>query len=503
MIPMALLLRKNRSMNTTFVTKAASRTSLLCFLAILTASCETPSPNPPANTTSASSSSSGGETGGAGGNAGSSVGGSAGNGAGGGDAGGAGGAGGNGGNGGAGGNPISNISLVGSPCPLGFIADIVACADALLADPQYTHYAQAVLACSDAMSVADAYEKSCAEDMPTPVYCQVDFSQVWFELQDRCINDALPAFAERTCVFGARYRDALDSKRLLVLSKTILDVNSPLSNVEALQVVSALQPSSAMVMTVAEAFARVDQGKINRVELADRWNGRRYTVLEYGAGDNSYGRFFKAGTDLGLADIQDGDLYQCTADPGPGGEDCDGYFTPSTCTSPLVCAGPAMQGTNGLCSDIAPVAKDGNPCSMPLDCGPDAYCSSIGICTSPWKTGVFSDIAFAPLVSGAEVTRTILVKGLATVPTNGVMDLLIRHPDATELTVTLTNPLGTVIPIFQGNPGGQDLELNGASFSAPGDEPINGAWTLHIQDASGGETGWLSHWRMSFTSRWD
>jgi Proprotein convertase P-domain len=479
-------------MTTTFFTKAPPRASLVLPLAIFAIHCDAPDPNPPANTTSASSSSSSSSSGpgGTGGAAGSGAGGSAGNGSG-------------GGGGGAGGGPISNISFVGSPCPPRFITDIVACADGLVADPQFTSYVEAVIACSDAVPLADAYDASCAQDTPTPIYCGVDYSQVWTDLQDRCINEAMTAFAERTCVFGARYRDALDSKRLLVLSKQILDANSTLDNIQALQVVSAIEPSSHMAMTPADVFAVVDGGQVNRLELADRWNGRRYTVIEYGAGDNSYGRFFKAGTDMGLADIQDGDLYQCKADPGPGGENCDGYFSPSTCTSPLVCAGPAIQGTNGLCSLITPVANDGAPCSMDLDCGPDAYCTNIGICISPWKTGVFSDIAFAPLVDGAILSRTILVKGLATVPMNGVIDLVIHHPDTSQLTVTMTNPLGTEIPVFQGNPGGQDLVLEAVPILAPSDEPINGEWTLNIKDASGGNTAWLSHWRLFFTSRWD
>lgn len=241
---------------------------------------------------------------------------------------------------------------------------------------------------------------------------------------------------------------------------------------------------------------------MNRTEIADPWNGRRYTVIEYGAGDNSYGRFFMKNSAIGVADIQDGSLYQCTADPGPGGEDCNGYFVPANCTSPLVCAGPSG-GIHGICSRITPVAKDGDSCAMPIDCGPDAYCTAAGFCISPWKTGVFHDIAYAPLVDGGDLTRTLTVKGLATVPVNGVMDLVIRHSNSAELTVTLINPGGTEIPVFNGNPSGQDLELTEMAIPVPSDETINGDWTLRIRDANGGDTGWLSHWSIFLTSRWD
>lgn len=475
-------------MNTNSFPQIAARATLLLSLPILAVCCTDPDPFPSTSTSSSTSSSSGSA-------------GSAGNGGNGGDSGNGGNAGG--GNGGGGGGPMPSISFVGSPCPPRYVKDIVACADGLAADPQFTSYIEAVIACSKAELVADAYAQSCAEDKPTPIYCSFDDAQIWLDLQDQCINDAITASAERTCAFGARYRDVFQSKRLLVLSTQILNANSPLSSMEASQLVSAIKPSSFTATTPAEVFAAVDGGQVNRVELADRWNGRRYTVLEYGAGDNSYGRFFIAGTSTGVADIQDGDLVQCNADPGPGGEDCDGNFTPANCASPLVCAGPAMNGNDGLCSLITPVAKDGNTCAMPLDCGPDAYCTNVGICISPWKTGVFDDIAFAPLVDGGDLKRTIVVKGLATVPINALIDLVIHHPDTSELTVTLINPLGTETTVFQGNPADQDLVLTAAQAPVLGDESINGLWTLRIQDAQGGNTGWLSHWRIFFTSRWD
>lgn len=479
------LLHNTPRMHTSSFTKVAPRAALLLSLPVLIVCCSDPFYFP--NVTSSSSSSSSGSAG------------SAGNGG----AGGAGGESGNGGNGGSGGGPVSSISFVGCPCPPRYVNDIVACADGLAADPQFTSYTQAIIACSKAESVADAYAQSCAEDKPTPLYCSVADSQFWLDLQDQCINDSITAFAERTCVFGARYRDIFQSKRLLVLSSRVLDANSSLTNIEAAQLVSAIEPSSHTATTPSEVFAAVDAGQVNQVELADRWNGRRYTVFEYGAGDNSYGRFFITGTNTGVADIQDGDLYACNADLGPGGEDCNGFFMPDTCPSTLVCAGPAMNGNDGLCSLITPVSTDGFPCATPFDCGPDGYCTNVGICISPWKTGVFNDIAFAPLVDGSDLKRTIVVKGLATVPINALMDLVIRHPDTSELTVTLINPLGTETTVFQGNPAGQDLILTGVQAPVLGDESINGVWTLRIQDAQGGQTGWLSHWRIFFTSRWD
>ena len=376
-----------------------------------------------------------------------------------------------------------------------------ACADAQLADPEsgFGFFVEAVAACADAEPLADAYDASCAEDVPRPIYCDAEYGAVWTDLYEVCTNDGITAFAERTCVFGSRYQDALSSRRLLVLSKEVLDASAALTGVEAAQIVAALEPSSHVVTTPAEAFAAVDEGKMNRIQLADRWSGQRFTAIEYGAGDNSFGRFFVAGSATGVADIQDGDLYNCEAGPGPGGEACDG---PAQCAAPLTCSGKPPGG-EGTCALTTPATKDGESCAEALDCGPDAYCTGPGICVSPWKTGVFEDICFAPLVDGGELTRTITVKGLTTVPIDGLIDLVVRHPDTSELTVSLVNPMGTAITVFTGEPAGQDLVLAGVPVPVPGDESINGEWTLRVTDASGGDTGWLSHWGMFFTSRWD
>ena len=52
-----------------------------------------------------------------------------------------------------------------------------------------------------------------------------------------------------------------------------------------------------------QAFAAVDQQVIRRVDLYDEAGGRAFTAFEYGAGDNSYGAIFVAGTKTRAASI--------------------------------------------------------------------------------------------------------------------------------------------------------------------------------------------------------
>jgi hypothetical protein len=397
-----------------------------------------------------------------------------------------------------------SLDLAGSPCPPRFVDALVTCADARLADPSsgITSAPDAIAACGDATQLAGAFAASCADDSPTPIYCSAGVAPTWSALAEQCLADGWTAWARRTCVFGARFADAMDSPRLLVVAATTLDAGATLDADDAAQVVAALEPSGLVATTSAEAFAAVDGGSFVRTELVDRWNGRSYTSLAYAVGGATFGRFFWSGTLDDVADVIDGVVDACVAEPWPGGEACQGFLVPSTCTSPLVCVGSPPAG-DGICTRTTPVASDGSPCSSAAECGPDGYCTVVGLCVSPWKTGQFDDVAFAPLVDGGALERTFVVRGLATVPVEATLDLLVREAVPSEITVTLVNPNGTAILIAEGGSLANGVAWAATPVPVPGDELANGDWTLRVEDAAGGSTGWLSHARLTLATRWD
>jgi hypothetical protein len=115
------------------------------------------------------------------------------------------------------------------------------------------------------------------------------------------------------CLFGEQFADIRTSTTLELTSETWISSVDPLSELEAEQVVIAVQQSShSDVTTAGEALARVDQQEIRRIELCERATGREFVVLEYGAGDNSYGAFFARESVEVLASIHDGDLLDCS-----------------------------------------------------------------------------------------------------------------------------------------------------------------------------------------------
>jgi hypothetical protein len=139
-----------------------------------------------------------------------------------------------------------------------------------------------------------------------------------FALTVGCVGDGchepVPEVDTSSCLFGTTFNDLRAPRTdLQIVGQEKLYASTPLTSLGAAQVVLAVQQSSHTdVTTVAEAFAAVDEGEINRLYVWDAAARRSFVAYEYGAGDNSYGGIFhKESTEL-AASIHDGDLYQCT-----------------------------------------------------------------------------------------------------------------------------------------------------------------------------------------------
>lgn len=130
-------------------------------------------------------------------------------------------------------------------------------------------------------------------------------------LRTRCISgpSCAPASA---CRFGAQFGDLRASSRIEVLSEQWHTNLEQLDSREQEQLILAVHQSSHDDVTTAEeALSRVDQEEVRVMELRDRTDDSRYTVFEYGAGDNSYGAIFQTAELTIAASIHDGDLLDC------------------------------------------------------------------------------------------------------------------------------------------------------------------------------------------------
>ena len=91
------------------------------------------------------------------------------------------------------------------------------------------------------------------------------------------------------------------------------------------------------------------------------------------------------------------------------------------------------------------------------------------------------------------------------------IDLVIDHPDPSQLTVTLTSAEGTSITIVDGPTTeltsidgnfGWDFDIEGGDRYSFYEETIAGVWTLQVVDAVVGSSGSLESWRLRVNEGW-
>ena len=400
------------------------------------------------------------------------------------------------------GEACATPELAGAVCPLALVDDIVACVDDLYADPESAPATlqEAVELCADAEPLADAIDAACMGD-DGAVFCGVDYGTFWQAINPSCRDAAFFAVRARDCVFGAVFRDLFELDSVVVLADTQITTTDGLDTLDRDRLLIAVQAVHPDADSPDAALASVDGGIVRRVEIADRAR-RTFTAFEYGAGDNSFGRIFEATSTTVVADIGDGDLYDCTVPPGVAGAACEsnddcvgvGELADLSCNA-------IVEGI-GTCVALDSVAGEGNACGDEA-CAAGLYCAGLsegpaGICVAPWMVAAFEATPFLsiPDNDAAGLTETLVVHGLGTVDMDVELHAVVRHPDAGELTVTLINPATTEVAVYEGTSSGADLLLDLAVAAFPGDESVNGIWQLRVVDNSAGGVGFLESWRL-------
>lgn len=121
------------------------------------------------------------------------------------------------------------------------------------------------------------------------------------------------------CLFGPSFYELLHGEPRdveIVSEEQVTSVAQLTDPTARAQLLAAVQQSSHTdVTTPEEALSRVDQQTVRLLELRDAARGEAYTAYEYGAGDNSYGAVFSAGTLEIAASIHDGEFLNCTPQP--------------------------------------------------------------------------------------------------------------------------------------------------------------------------------------------
>jgi len=129
-----------------------------------------------------------------------------------------------------------------------------------------------------------------------------------FQLTANCTG----AGCSPACAFGTTLGDFDGNPDWTLGPQQRLYSSAGLSPLDDQRIVLAMHESvHTDVMTVDEAFAAADQGEIDIQTLTHVADGHAYTIVDYGAGDNTYGAIFTEPTTMIATAIHDSDFYRC------------------------------------------------------------------------------------------------------------------------------------------------------------------------------------------------
>jgi subtilisin-like proprotein convertase family protein len=400
-------------------------------------------------------------------------------------------------------------------CHPAIAADIRACAAAQLADPEAATMTEleAIEACADAEPAADAFDAVCAGGAP-PAFCAGTYEDFALVELRRCAVELQGEVLDRTCALGEVYRDLWRAPGLTVTSRRTIDSTAGLDAIARAQLVAAAHASSHTDVTTAEeALARFDQGEANLVEVWDATGRRAFTAVEYGAGDNSYGRVFVHGGTEVAADIHDGDLYDCVPMRGDELRDC---VVDVECRGGLTCVGVSADLPRGSCValDRDGHAAEGAACDADAACPVasgltcvGAAAGGVGACGPAWMTRRFENRPELPIPDGAAAgaRAQLAVYGLGAAVADVTLSATLRHARAADLEAFLSGPTGGEVRVFDGTidaasafDGVVELEL---PVSFGGVQAANGAWTLRVVDRAAGQAGTIERLALLVGSR--
>jgi subtilisin-like proprotein convertase family protein len=101
--------------------------------------------------------------------------------------------------------------------------------------------------------------------------------------------------------------------------------------------------------------------------------------------------------------------------------------------------------------------------------------------------------------SAVGVSAPLSACGLATVPVDVVVTVHVDHPRPQDLTISVEDPNGMIIELLSGASEIPNVMVGGF----PGDDMVNGVWTLTVKDSVAGEVGTLKGWSIYLLSNWD
>jgi hypothetical protein len=191
------------------------------------------------------------------------------------------------------------------------------------------------------------------------------------------------------------------------------------------------------------------------------------------------------------------------------GTDC---LSTDDCTGPSVyCQGRPHDGSSrlGICRDLSNVPGASEDCSSDDDCLAGLACSGLtmwntGYCRPHWMFATYTNDDSESLpMSDVVVSSHVVVRGLASVSEDIVVELDIVHVEYGELVITLTDPSGAEDVLWDGPNTGGFMPSRFVVLGIPRDADVNGRWTLKVTNPDEHGFGTLRSWTLELSSRFD
>jgi len=119
----------------------------------------------------------------------------------------------------------------------------------------------------------------------------------------------------QTCALGADWFATRNSPAFTRGASRVVTAASQLTGTDATDALAAIRVAYADATSLANGLTKVDGKQLNVVDLNHTATGTKVRAFEYGAGDNSYGAIYKAGTTTRFATIVDLTYYDCSFAP--------------------------------------------------------------------------------------------------------------------------------------------------------------------------------------------
>jgi hypothetical protein len=119
----------------------------------------------------------------------------------------------------------------------------------------------------------------------------------------------------QVCALGADWSETRQSAAFARGTSRVVTAASQLSGTDAADALAAIRVAYPEASSLANGLGRVDGRSLNVVDLTHTATGTKLRAFEYGAGDNSYGAIYQAGTATRFASIVDLTYYDCAFAP--------------------------------------------------------------------------------------------------------------------------------------------------------------------------------------------